>query len=230
MCVDLGIVPTPLFYFARRHLGVDLGVMVTASHNPARDNGFKLTLGPLPVTQEEMREIERLMEAAAAPTASSAASGERCTRHGPAGGVPGISSPRISLTCAACASWSTAPTGWAGWSRARLWEKTGAEVSYLLEEVDGSFPAHAPNPAEAANLALLQSRCARSGADLGVAYDGDADRVAFVDEHGQAGHRRPGHRLVRPRDAAPGPGDDHLRPEMLAHRPGCHPRRWAGRP
>ena len=53
--IDLGSVSTPLFYFARRSLGVDMGVMVTASHNPAQDNGFKLTLGPLPVTDEDCR-------------------------------------------------------------------------------------------------------------------------------------------------------------------------------
>ncbi|HEC33107.1 MAG TPA: phosphomannomutase/phosphoglucomutase, partial [Chloroflexi bacterium] len=61
--IDLGTLPTPAFYFARRHLGVETGVMVTASHNPAGDNGFKIVLGPLPITPEEMRQLRDRMEA-----------------------------------------------------------------------------------------------------------------------------------------------------------------------
>jgi phosphomannomutase / phosphoglucomutase len=181
--LDLGMVPTPLFYFARRHLAVDLGVMVTASHNPARDNGFKLTLGPLPVTPQEMREIERLMEADAENTAVAVVQGKITpidllddylsflAPH-----IPDLSGMRIVVDCA---------NGMGGLVARRIWEKTGAEVHYLLEEVDGSFPGHSPNPAEAANLALLQENVVKFDAALGIAYDGDADRVAFVDELGQ---------------------------------------------
>jgi phosphomannomutase / phosphoglucomutase len=182
--LDLGMVPTPLFYFARRHLGVDLGVMVTASHNPARDNGFKLTLGPLPVTPQEMREIEHLMEADPATTALARARGKLTQLDLMADylaflapHIPDLRGMRIVVDCA---------NGMAGLVARQIWKKTGAAVHYLLEEVDGSFPAHSPNPAEAANLALLQVQVGKFGAALGVAYDGDADRVAFVDEQGRA--------------------------------------------
>jgi phosphomannomutase / phosphoglucomutase len=182
--IDLGLAPTPLFYFARRQLGIELGVMVTASHNPALDNGFKLTLGPMPVTVEEMAEIERQMEAAGATTDAPAGQG-KYTRvdlldaylEFLAAHIPDLSGMRVVIDCA---------SGMGGLVARAVWEKTGADVRYLLEAVDGNFPAHAPNPAEAKNLALLAEQVTAAGADLGVAYDGDADRVAFVDERGQA--------------------------------------------
>ncbi|MGE5221350.1 MAG: phosphomannomutase/phosphoglucomutase [Omnitrophica WOR_2 bacterium] len=179
--VDLGIVPTPLFYFARRYLGIDLGVMVTASHNPADDNGFKVTLGPLPVTVEEMNEIAGRMEAE--PPAEPGKQGiytpmdlmpEYLASLAP--WIPDLSGQKIVLDCS---------NGMAGLTARQVWEKTGAVVTYLLEDVDGNFPFHSPNPAEGSSLRLLQQSVRETGADLGIAYDGDADRVAFVDEDGQ---------------------------------------------
>jgi phosphomannomutase/phosphoglucomutase len=66
-----------------------------------------------------------------------------------------------------------------------VWEQTGAHAAFLLDQVDGRFPAHSPNPAEKKNLKLLCEQVIINHADLGVAYDGDGDRAAFVDEHGQ---------------------------------------------
>jgi phosphomannomutase / phosphoglucomutase len=129
--VDLGMVPTPLFYFARRHLEINFGVMVTASHNPAQDNGFKLTLGPLPVTVEEMRAIEHLMEAEDIPSAPGAGRGEytqlnllsayldSLTPH-----IPNLPGMRIVVDCA---------NGVGGLTARQVWEKTGAAMIYLLE-------------------------------------------------------------------------------------------------
>lgn len=181
--VDLGTVPTPLFYFARRHLGFDVGVIVTASHNPAGDNGFKLTLGPLPVTQADMDLIEARMEAGEGapkgnPTRGSYARVDLFTEYHDflAPQIPDLRGMRVVIDCA---------SGMAGLVARAAWEKTSAEITLLSEEVDGRFPAHAPNPAEAKNLALLAEEVLRHKADLGVAYDGDADRVAFVAENGQ---------------------------------------------
>jgi phosphomannomutase / phosphoglucomutase len=179
---DLGRVPTPLFYFARRYLAVDLGVMITASHNPAHDNGFKLTLGPLPVTVAEMSAVERLMETDDLPVPPAPHPGELQTLDLAAAylnfldeHIPDLHGMRIVVDCA---------SGMAAPFARPLWQRSGAEMVYLLDSVDGSFPGHAPNPAEAANLLLLQEQVRAAGADLGVAYDGDADRVAFVDERG----------------------------------------------
>jgi len=74
--------------------------------------------------------------------------------------------------------------GMASLAARRAWEKTGAEVVYLLDRVDGNFPEHAPNPAEAKNMALLSRAVLDHHAHLGAAYDGDGDRVGFVDDHG----------------------------------------------
>lgn len=179
--VDLGMVPTPLFYFARRFLGIDTGVMVTASHNPAGDNGFKLTLGRLPVTTQEMEAVKDLMEAGTVQPARGKPGAYRqvnlldaylefLSPH-----IPDLNGYKVVVDCS---------NGMSGLVARQIWQKTGAEVTLLLEEVDGRFPAHAPNPAEVKNLSLLQRKVPELRADLGVAYDGDADRVVFVDESG----------------------------------------------
>jgi phosphomannomutase/phosphoglucomutase len=180
---DLGMVPTPVFYFARQKLGIETGVMITASHNPAGDNGFKITLGPLPVTPDELAELARRMEAADEPGFfKQQVYGIRSVNlipdylafleaHTPQ--LPGL---KVVVDCA---------NGMAGLVARQVWAKTGAEFTLLLEDVDGRFPNHPPNPAEARNLGLLKSAVREQGADLGIAYDGDADRMAVVDEYGQ---------------------------------------------
>ena len=178
--LDLGCVSTPLFYFSRKSLGLEIGVMVTASHNPAHDNGFKLTLGPLPVTDEDILHVAEVMES------------NLFLENLPGGGIrhldmladyvkflhtltPDLTGLKVVLDCS---------NGMGGQVARQVWEKTNAKVTYLLEEVDGHFSSHAPNPAEAKNLALLSQAVVKQGADLGAAYDGDGDRVAFVDEAG----------------------------------------------
>lgn len=179
--VDIGMAPTPLFYFARRFLGINTGVMVTASHNPAGDNGFKITLGELPITTQDMDAVRKLMEGADTPAGANEPGTLRKINlldeylNFLASHIPDLSGLYVIIDCA---------NGMAGLAARRIWQKTGAAVTLLLEEVDGRFPAHSPNPAEAKNLALLQGQVRERRADLGVAYDGDADRVVFVDEKG----------------------------------------------
>lgn len=181
--VDLGIIPTPTFYFARRHLGVDLGVMVTASHNPPGDNGFKLTLGALPITLAEMKAIEGWMDDGSAVIPAPQPGRRQSIDLIPdylrflAPHTPDLRGLKVIVDCA---------SGMAGLVARQVWAATGADVAYLLDEVDGRFMAHSPNPAEAKNLVYLRDRLLEHGADLGVGYDGDADRVVFMDETGQA--------------------------------------------
>lgn len=179
--VDLGTAPTPLFYFARARLSIDVGVMVTASHNPAGDNGFKVTLGSLPVTEEELQHLASRMES---PESPPPAEGGDCQAINLlpeyidflCRAAPSLEGMNVVVDCAG---------GMACLAAHPLWAATGARVSFLLDQVDPLFAAHAPNPAEVKNLALLQQAVCAQGADLGVAYDGDADRVVFVDESGQ---------------------------------------------
>jgi len=179
--VDLGQVPTPVFYFARHFLGINTGVIVTASHNPAEDNGFKLILGALPVTPQEMLTIRNVMEHNVE------------LRQVPGGRVekvdilpeyllsmrkqiPHLEGLKVVVDCA---------NGMAAQVAKSLWQSTGAQAAYIFDRVDGSFPNHPPNPARPENLAALGAEVKKTKADLGVAYDGDGDRVAFVDAAGK---------------------------------------------
>ncbi len=179
--LDLGSVPTPLFYYARRKLDVRIGVMVTGSHNPASDNGFKIVLGDLPITETELGEIRVLME-----------SGARCNEARRGKIVPwhltdeyiafaeSLFSTRGRLRIV-----GDAGNGMLGPIAPSVFRDLGYDLVELFTNVNGRFPNHPPNPAIVANLSALCNQVRAAGADLGVAYDGDGDRVAFVDERGE---------------------------------------------
>lgn len=178
---DVGTVPTPALYFARRHTGIDAAVMVTASHNPPSDNGFKLTLGPEPIKPEHIEALAGLMEG-----------NSQLITHSPQpvlhidilpdyatfaqSQTSDLSGMKVIVDCA---------NGVGGLAGHQIWQATGAQVSYLFDTPDGRFPNHAPDPSDVRNLQALCKAVEDHGADLGVAYDGDADRVVFVDSHGR---------------------------------------------
>ncbi|MGQ9525126.1 MAG: phosphomannomutase/phosphoglucomutase [Armatimonadota bacterium] len=179
---DVGIVPTPAFYFALDLLKADSGVMVTASHNPAEFNGFKLRIGPMPVTPDEVQAVYR--HAASADSLKQVSASGRLNRkdvlpeyerH-----IRALSPFRVPLSvvvdCSNGCYCELAP---------RVLREAGAAVEELFCTPDGTFPGHPPNPAVAANLAALCERVQEVGADLGIAFDGDGDRVAFVDANGR---------------------------------------------
>lgn len=178
---DLGIVPTPVVYFARRHLGIGPAVVVTASHNPRRYNGFKIHIAEGAVTPEQLREVER-RAVAPEPRRPSAVRGRlhridvctdyldwlrRCAFEG--------RGMRVVIDAANGALGVLAPAAF---------RAAGFRVHRLFCEPDGRFPGHDPNPAVPANLCALGRRVRRVAADLGVGFDADGDRVAFVGEGG----------------------------------------------
>ena len=177
---DLGTVPTPVFNFARERLGVPVGVMVTASHNPPEHNGFKIALGKLPITPAELQELGSRMEAGAHPPS---AVGEY-RRHDilpdylafTEGRLEACRDLRVVVDYGNGVGALTGPT---------LWGARGAKITTLFEVVDGNFPNRSPNPAVAGNLTALSQAVRECEADLGVAFDGDADRLAVVDERGR---------------------------------------------
>lgn len=213
---DIGVQPTPVFYFARQHLGLSAGVQTTASHNPAPYNGFKLTLGHWPVTEEDMAEVAALAES---PEARRAAEGLQGGGPGawisggapPAGAEPPVTRVEVRQAYeenilkaleerrqafgddrlagrgrkASAKVVVDAGNGVCGPIAPGLFRRLGFEVVELFCEPDGNFPGREPNPAVAANLKELCARVVAEGADLGVAYDGDGDRVAFVDGKGR---------------------------------------------
>lgn len=187
--LDLGCCPTPAFYFASLHLAADAGVMITGSHNPPDENGFKLLWDQRPVYGAEIREIGRIVESGAGPLPTA----PRGTvagvdimdeyREGLRAGLqalPAGSSDRRALKVVVdCGN------GTAGPFAVPLYESLGCEVVPLFCEPDGSFPNHHPDPTVEANLQDLIRAVRESGADLGVAFDGDSDRLGAVDERGQ---------------------------------------------
>lgn len=181
--IDIGTVPTPVFYYARRKLHVDPGLMVTASHNPPEYNGFKVVLSSLPVTEEEILKIRELTEGDAFRSGSGrldeidimADYEEFILEQGTQliHGVPHL--PRVVLDCGN-GSYSTVGP--------RVFEALGIPVHPLFCHPDGSFPNRSPNCALASSLRALRRVVVEQQAHLGIAFDGDGDRVSFVDETG----------------------------------------------
>ncbi len=177
--IDVGHVPTPALYYAKRALDAHGAVMVTASHNPARYNGFKLMIGDRSVTPETLDDLARVMaEGAFVPGLGTVRESAIAAAYAGAlvRAFPGLSRRRVVVDAGNGSMWDVAPD---------VLRRAGQSVEPLFCEPDGSFPHRNPNPAIPAHLAALRQRVCEVGAELGIAYDGDGDRVVFVDERGE---------------------------------------------
>jgi phosphomannomutase/phosphoglucomutase len=178
--IDVGVLPTPALYFGVAALGTDGGVQVTGSHNPPEFNGFKLVLGGDAFHGDEILELweiivaERWRGGAGRETSDGSVLGRYregiVSRHRLARPV------RVVVDCGNGAG-SLVAVG--------TLEALGAEVTPLFCESDGTFPNHHPDPTVPENLRDLQASVRRTGAELGIAFDGDADRIGAVDETGR---------------------------------------------
>ncbi|MGH7034169.1 MAG: phosphoglucomutase/phosphomannomutase PgmG [Stellaceae bacterium] len=177
--VRVGLGPTPMLYYAANTLDVDAAIMVTGSHNPPTHNGFKLTLAKKPFFA---RDIARLGEIAARGNFPQGAgrSSERAVLDGYVERLLKDYDGRKPLFVA----WD-AGNGAAGEALQRLTAKLPGRHLLLNETIDGRFPAHHPDPTETKNLVQLQEAVRREGCDLGIAFDGDADRIGVVDGQGR---------------------------------------------
>jgi phosphomannomutase/phosphoglucomutase len=179
--VDIGVVPTPLLYFSVLHWKMDGGAMITGSHNAAEYNGFKLGVGPSTIFGEEIQNVRRIVEsrdfiAAPAPGKLS----ERPVVPDYNEFILSQFKLRKGMKVAVDAG-----NGCGGVVAAPLMKKLGLEVDELFVEMDGRFPNHHPDPTVEENMRDLREAVARGGAELGIAYDGDADRVGAVDGAGR---------------------------------------------
>ena len=178
--VDVGLVPTPILYFATAHWKLDGGATVTGSHNPIAYNGVKLVHpGAAPLTEEEIQLLRGLAERGEFERGRGALSA-RSPRDDYFETVGRLVKPARRLKVVVDAG-----NGVAGLYGPELLRRIGCEVVELHCESDGSFPNHLPDPEDPENVVDLQARVVEVGADLGVAYDGDADRVGIVDERGE---------------------------------------------
>ncbi|OGK76782.1 MAG: hypothetical protein A2X52_22175 [Candidatus Rokubacteria bacterium GWC2_70_16] len=178
--VDIGVNHTPLLYFATAHWGLDGGATVTGSHNPVSDNGVKMVHpGAAPLTEDE---IQWLLEAIRRQDFAQGA-GRRTTRD-PREDYFGAIAAHVKLARPLRVA-VDAGNGIAGSFAPELLRRLGCEVIELYCESDGSFPNHLPDPEMEENMRDLVARVLETRADVGIAYDGDADRMGVVDERGR---------------------------------------------
>ena len=177
---DIGICPTPLLYFSLFHLDVDGGIEITASHNPSEYNGFKLCVGKDTLYGQQIQEIRMKMERSE-------------FRERPGGkveryeivppyhkqllaDVPKLARPlKVVIDAGSGVGGPVAPP---------MFRQLGCQVWEIGCAPDGNFPLHHPDPTVPENLAMLIAKVRKEKADLGIAYDGDADRIGAVDERG----------------------------------------------
>lgn len=177
---DLGVVPTPLLYYSVFHLQADAGIMITGSHNPPDYNGFKVMHGKSTIHGEEIQKIRQLIETGNLETADTPGALQNFDIVTPY--VEEITSqfqlPRRVKVVA------DAGNGTAGPVFRRILEKLNCEPVELFFEMDGRFPNHHPDPTQPENLRQLVGAVLASHADVGIAFDGDSDRIGAVDERG----------------------------------------------
>jgi phosphomannomutase / phosphoglucomutase len=177
--VDVGQVTTPMLYFATAHWRLDGGANITGSHNPVDYNGVKMVHpGAAPLSEEEIQALRRHIETGDLEQGSGAVTA-RSPRDDYFATVAALVRPARRLRVVADAG-----NGVAGLYGPDLLRRIGCEVIELHCESDGRFPNHLPDPEDPANVVDLQARVVEAGADLGLAWDGDADRVGVIDERG----------------------------------------------
>jgi len=179
---DVGVVPTPLLYFAANILQKDAGIMVTASHNPPQWNGFKAFRGKGGSIYGKDMETVREYAKAVDPKNLGEKRGKAVSYEGIIGEYQDFVQSKIQLERKLTVVADTA-NGTCGLVAPALFERLGCNILTLNKEPDGTFPAHLPVP-KAETLGELMKEVVRRKADFGVGYDGDGDRAVFIDEKG----------------------------------------------
>ncbi len=177
--LDIGPAPTPLLYFALQTQGVNGGVMVTGSHNPPEYNGFKIVLGERVLDGEELLALrQRMLDGAFRQGNGAVEQVDLVGEYTEAVlGEVQLARPLKVVV--------DAGNGVSGGLALATFESLGCEVVPLYCEPDGSFPNHHPDPGDPANLVALSEKVRAKQADLGIAFDGDGDRLGLVDNLGE---------------------------------------------
>lgn len=178
--IDIGACPTPVLYFSLFRLKVDGGVMITASHNPAEFNGFKLCRGKGTLFGAEIQQVRTMAESGDFDQGKGELTFERdflsvylnyFVKH-----FGSFRSKKVVIDCGNAAAALIAP---------QIFERVGCKVIPLYCEPDGRFPNHHPDPTVPENIADLIASVRKERADVGIAFDGDGDRLGAVDEKGE---------------------------------------------
>src|SRR6266404_4062647 len=176
--IDIGVVPTPVLYYSAVHLKADGAVMITGSHNPPEYNGFKVVAGPTTIHGEQIQAVREIIE-------------KRDFLSGPGTGkAADVVTPYVDEVASQfrfarrVKAVFDAGNGVAGPVMHRILAKLNCEATELFFDMDGRFPNHHPDPTVPSNLAHLIAAVKNKGAELGIAFDGDSDRIGAVDENG----------------------------------------------
>ncbi|MDK2860627.1 MAG: phosphomannomutase [Sphaerochaeta sp.] len=177
---DIGLATTPMVYFSTVHFNVDASVQITASHNPAIYNGLKISRAKaVPVGSDSgLKELEMMVNNDIVVVSEQKGSIQKKDAKEPYLAflkqyIPDTSGLNLSIDCSH------------GMANLLVKDLLGSDHHYLYDHFDGTFPAHEPNPLEIENCEDLQNAVLQNKSDIGVIYDGDADRVMFLDENGR---------------------------------------------
>ncbi len=175
---DIGLVPTPVLYYAAQHLGTGSGVMLTGSHNPPDYNGLKMVIGGETLASEAIQELRKRID-----------KGDLLTGDGSVETVEVMSDyiGRITSDVQVIRPLKVVVdcgNGAAGEAAPELFNALGCKVETLYCDIDGNFPNHHPDPSKPENLTALIQAVQEHGADLGFAFDGDGDRLGVVSSTG----------------------------------------------
>ena len=180
--IDLGIVPTPALYFATYKLESDCAIMITGSHNPSNYNGFKIVINNKALSAEEIQEIKySILDEYRTPVKLQNIEEKQIQildqyLKSIVNNIQLKKPLNIVIDCG---------NGAASVIAKEVFEKLGCNVKPLFCELDGNFPNHHPDPSKEENMKDLVSEVKRTSADLGLAFDGDADRLGVVSSSGE---------------------------------------------
>jgi phosphomannomutase / phosphoglucomutase len=178
--VDVGVVPTPLAYWSQHNLAVVGGIQITGSHNPPEYNGFKLGLDTSSIYGADIQHIYELALAGKFPRGKGTLRGEQVIDRYIDDIAARVGKLRralkVVIDCGNGAGALVAP---------KLFPKLGIKPRYLFCESDGTFPNHHPDPTVPKNLEALIAAVKQDQADIGIAFDGDADRIGVIDHTGE---------------------------------------------
>ena len=177
--IAIDLVATPMLYFATHHFATQAGVMVTGSHNPSDMNGLKVVLDGQALSESSIQGLRRMIEQGQFNVGRGNVNSKDISEdyiQAVRASVPSLPSLKVVLDCCHGAASTIAP---------RLYRSMGCEVVALYDRVDGHFPAHSPDPFSPGSLDSLKQVVRQSDADLGLAFDGDADRLVAIDAQGR---------------------------------------------
>ena len=176
---DIGVVTTPMLYFSLYHLNAEGGIMASGSHNPPDQNGFKVCIGKETIWGEEILKLKGIIDAKNYPTGKGLVRDYdlRTPYIGYIEKKVRLSRPLKVIV--------DAGNGTAGPVAPVVLKKLGCRVTELYCDMDGRFPNHHPDPTVEKNVAELRQRVVADQADVGIAYDGDADRIGVIDDQGK---------------------------------------------